>query len=313
MNKIYTLISTLSFLFIFSINPLSAQEIEFSSARLTISHKEKTNNSKAEYIRLYDKEATDFDITAFLNANIDKDVWINGRFTSNGEIVEIKYNSKDVADIDDCGKICEQTLLVEKVPFLGVSTIGEQNFDGVLVETLVAGGTASELGLQQGDMITQLGSAEIGTSCDLTIAMNEIQIDDLIDITYVRKGKTKTKKANFGARVKKQVTFGYCCETEIAITELEATEQVSNDAVLNTNPNPTTGVSQIEFSAETNGNLTLTVTDLTGKELNRKEYNDFQGYHNEYIDLSDQPQGIYFINAVHADRTFVNKVVVQKP
>lgn len=310
MNNFYALIFT--FLLSATFSFTSAQEVSFSSARLTISEKEKTPNAKATYIRLYDEEAIAFDLEDYINENIDKEIWINGRYTSNKEIVEIRFDSKNLNITEECAAVKEITLQLEKSPFLGVSTIGEQNFEGVVVESLIEGGTAQGLGLMQGDVITQIGETSISSSCDLSAAINAIDEANNTEIVYTRKGKEKKRKAYFSSRVKKKISFEIDCQkTEVPVKVVS--NSTANNTVLNTSPNPTTGISQVQFvSDEIQSELTLTVTDLTGKELNRLVYNDFDGKTNEYIDLSNQPQGVYFINAIHGDQTYVNKIVVQK-
>lgn len=60
-------------------------------------------------------------------------------------------------------------------------------------------------------------------------------------------------------------------------------------------PNPTTGILNLNINANQFDNGNLSVVDAVGKEVYRKEGLNINGSYNTTIDLSGQPQGIYFV------------------
>ena len=286
------------------------QEIQYESARLTISHKAK-EGTQYEYIRLYGEEAQAFNVAKFLSENTNKDILVRGTFTSNEEILRLTFNTKFLNSNQDCSNFCQKVLSTEEVPFLGVSMIGEENFEGVVIESLVEGGSAADLGFEQGDVITQIGAKEIRSTCDLLKVMQDTKVDDVVDIQYKRDETLFSTASHFGSRARKLITWQPCCDQPVVSTP-PVSVQTNAFAALLVSPNPTEGITEMEFTSSMDGSLVVLVTDLSGREVLRYEYPAFDGHHSRSIDLSAQPEGMYLINALHADETFTQKVVVQK-
>ena len=60
-------------------------------------------------------------------------------------------------------------------------------------------------------------------------------------------------------------------------------------------PNPTNGLVNINISANQFNNADLRVIDAIGKEVYQKGNLNIDGTYSTTIDLSAQPQGIYFV------------------
>lgn len=196
MNKIYTILIALTFL---TNTTLIGQA--FSSARLTLS-------AADEIIRFYNDEATAFNITQYLNDNIGKDLWVTGQFNSDNEVVEIVFNSQRLSK-NTGAKALKQKITIERIPWLGLTTMAEQNFDGVLIDEIITGSSAEKMGLKKGDIITQIGTDLILESCHMTVALNKTDLDKRVNITYIRNGKMKHTKGRIASRVKKKITWDY--------------------------------------------------------------------------------------------------------
>jgi putative serine protease PepD len=71
---------------------------------------------------------------------------------------------------------------------------------GLVVTEVTVGEAAEKAGLQQGDVITKVGEAEITSQGDLGLAVRSHAPGDKVTITYVRDGKTANAEATLGAR-----------------------------------------------------------------------------------------------------------------
>jgi serine protease Do len=66
---------------------------------------------------------------------------------------------------------------------------------GALIVELVAGSPAANAGLKKGDVIIRFAGKEITNSGDLIQAINDCQIGQRVEITFVRGKDTKTTSA----------------------------------------------------------------------------------------------------------------------
>jgi putative serine protease PepD len=86
--------------------------------------------------------------------------------------------------------------------FLGVSTsdASTANSTGALIGQITAGGPAADAGLQQGDVVTQIGSTQIHDSGDLVAAVSQHKPGEKVDITVRRSGKTQKVTVTLGTQ-----------------------------------------------------------------------------------------------------------------
>jgi PKD repeat protein len=82
-----------------------------------------------------------------------------------------------------------------------------------------------------------------------------------------------------------------------------------NEAVgLELFPNPTTGTLNLNISADQFNDADLSIIDAVGKEVYRQEGLNINGKYSTSIDLSEQPQGIYFV-VINGEKQHVTKKV----
>ncbi len=86
-------------------------------------------------------------------------------------------------------------------------------------------------------------------------------------------------------------------------------EQISN--AINVYPNPTTGNVNIEFSAITKGNASVTIQDLAGRTVASQNISVVEGMNKTQLDLSKVSKGIYMMNVNSDEGTSNVKIVVE--
>ena len=78
-------------------------------------------------------------------------------------------------------------------------------------------------------------------------------------------------------------------------------------------PNPTNHGATLAFELKENTNLTINVTDITGRIIKSENKNSLsEGYYQEYIDCSNLSEGIYFVTININNRLYTKKLVVSK-
>ncbi len=69
---------------------------------------------------------------------------------------------------------------------------------GVLLSDVVPDGAAAKAGLKGGDLVTAIGTTEIGSVSDLMYVLTAAKPGEKTTITFVRDGKTHKVDAVFG-------------------------------------------------------------------------------------------------------------------
>ena len=93
----------------------------------------------------------------------------------------------------------------QKVSPAIAKSYGLDEAHGALVTTIVKDSPADKAGLKKGDLITELGGEKLESSRLLSRKIAESKIDEELEVTYIRRRKTKTTKVTI-ERLKEKVT-----------------------------------------------------------------------------------------------------------
>jgi hypothetical protein len=85
-------------------------------------------------------------------------------------------------------------------------------------------------------------------------------------------------------------------------------ETTTNDLILS--PNPTNGELRFRLRLEAKSDISVLLSDLTGKTLQTKSYKNKEGNLDERLDLGNLPDGSYIFSLQTFDRRFSRKVLV---
>jgi len=86
-------------------------------------------------------------------------------------------------------------------------------------------------------------------------------------------------------------------------------ENLSQFEVFKVYPNPTTGMLTLEFTQNSGKKTEVSVSNLVGAEVFRKELDNASNYQ---IDLSNQASGIYLLKVIVDNRQYISKIVVSR-
>jgi len=305
--KLITLVTLLA---LFITTNVSAQSEQIYTQQIVLT--ETSPNKKVTRTKLENAEARDFDYAKFISENINKkDFTIRGLVQSGAGRTYTNFDSKEFIS-GDCKQFCEQIESIEKQPYLGVGAVAIEDFEGVMIETVIENSAAERAGIEPGDIITNIEEFEIRSGCDLTKAIRSHAVGEGIAIRYVRDAEPETLDATLGYRLKTMVKFAPCCDTNAPVVAEAAEIKIADDSVV-LFPNPSYGVSQFIFKSTDLSEVTMTLTDVSGKEISRKAYDQFDGYLNEEIDMTEQTQGMYFMTIYQNGKVYNEKIVLLRP
>jgi putative serine protease PepD len=90
--------------------------------------------------------------------------------------------------------------------YLGAQTGNDPKGDGAVIGAVTDGGPAARAGLQAGDVVTELGEADIDDSADLAAAVNAHAPGDQVKLEYRRDGGERTATVTLGTQPKSATT-----------------------------------------------------------------------------------------------------------
>lgn len=222
---------------------------------------------------------------------------------------------------EDCKTLCEK-------PMLGVMIDNyNHTLNGVHINKVFENSGAKKAGLQIDDIITKIDKTPVANTDELIAKIQTYEPGDNVMVTLRRQGRILNIKSQLTNKVALRAYSSCDCDQpdykaeadkEIIIIKkaLATTPEVESvkptaprsvkpiikqslivDAVA-LYPNPNSGIFTIDFALENIAPVQLTIVDVSGKEVYRKEIPEFNGNFSEKIDVSRHSKGTYFLNII---------------
>ncbi len=285
------------------------EAIEYKSYSISL---QKEGQEEIQRIKIAEKEAQDFDVSSYISEHIaEYNINIWATIKSDHTQAQFRFNSDELVDNHDCRTFCEELLEIDRQPLLGVGSKDHEDFEGAVITSVVTNSGAEKAGLRENDLITFIGTTSIHTGCELRIAIRKYNVGDKISVTYVRSGTTYTVMATLGYKLIKKMTWVPCCDSPtegIGLTK-PIVEGVANSR-LKLFPNPSEGASHIHFSSDLKEDIQLIVTDVNGRRVFNREFAEFNGIIDQFLDLTNEAAGIFFVTVVQGEAVFMERLVV---
>lgn len=98
-----------------------------------------------------------------------------------------------------------------------------------------------------------------------------------------------------------------------ALWSTSANEVIKSAYFSNVFPNPTTGITQIDFKLSSTDNLTIELFDIMGKSVKTIKNGSFaSGDHSIFFDTENIENGVYFLKLSSTNYTATHKLAIQK-
>ncbi|MEI6124324.1 MAG: T9SS type A sorting domain-containing protein [Bacteroidota bacterium] len=113
--------------------------------------------------------------------------------------------------------------------------------------------------------------------------------------------------ANWGDN---RIYYTNILKTDIGATDIGVSEN-QNETSMSIYPNPSTDYTNIDLNLTKSSNVTLTVTDLVGKQIMNTSFGQLSsGNHNLAVSVTNFKSGIYFFTVQTADSKTTRKIVI---
>jgi hypothetical protein len=98
-----------------------------------------------------------------------------------------------------------------------------------------------------------------------------------------------------------------------ALWSTNTKEEIKSAYFSNVFPNPTTGITQIDFKLSSTDNLTIELFDIMGKSVKTIKNGSFaSGDHSIFFDTDNIENGVYFLKLSSTNYTATHKLTIQK-
>ncbi|GAB5553923.1 MAG: hypothetical protein Sapg2KO_35140 [Saprospiraceae bacterium] len=225
-------------------------------------------------------------------------------------------------------------------PFLGVA----QNHDrvpkgitGVPVD-ISDNGTAQAMGMEDGDVLTQIDGFKMYNWSDLGAAIDNREVGEAIRVQYYRDGnlfeesrpiKSRAATHNDHSRADGPQIVGTpqpgITGSEVLLAPITEADQaavkIEDEALpiasdikfeeLNVFPNPSDGIFNIQLELPQRGRTSIQVFDGSGRRVYENNLGDFTGVFSDRIDIANTAKGIYFLLVRQNDQTISRRLVLQ--
>jgi len=199
--------------------------------------------------------------------------------------------------------------------FIGVYT-GDHGLDGrgVRVTGIVDETPAKQSGVQPGDIILAVDGQPVNTNSELRFERDKHHPGDPFSLVIVRDGTNLTIDATFKVCPTPETNPTPTKEVVEMISEDKSADQRDDKQslsleVLEAYPNPTAGPLNVRFEAEAVP-TTVRIQDISGKTVYNNTLNQFNGYFNEQINLSNNKPGTYMLTIQQGKKVSSRKVVL---
>ena len=233
---------------------------------------------------------------------------------------------------------------------LGV-TISDTDEGGAYVGSVLEGSGAALAGIQEGDIIIQLGTTPVESVDALIEKMSEFEPNHIVDVAFLRDGSENSVQVTLGENEIHSddihiemddchTGYGWIFDTknnnrhctiiireskseeeEIVIEEIIEEELEDFDIEVPSNtleleefkvyPNPSVDNGIRIEFSGNEGPLTVQITDLSGRTLFREDISDFDGDYSNLVRLESDVSGVLLVTIIQNDKIYTEKLIIK--
>lgn len=181
------------------------------------------------------------------------------------------------------------------------------------VADVTAGSGAESAGLLKGDEILRINEIAVTEADEIVNILSEFKPGDTVPITVKRDNQELTKDVTLTEAIPSEVNKKRTIVIEKNVKRDGASNSEANKNNLKLeelviHPNPTKDVINISIKGE-KGPLSISISDIEGKNILRKEVDEFDGAYQDQIDLHNFPKGPLVIQIEQNGKIHNEKVV----
>lgn len=210
---------------------------------------------------------------------------------------------------------CEELQELTSNPLLGVY-ITTNVRDAVFIENTMKSLGAENAGIQRGDIITSIDGIAIKNYNQLRREITKHVPGERVAVTYKRNNEDKTVYVLLSsqAETKPEIVQNLeqqCADKSMPKAGIEQATSPNNDNGVSVYPNPTFGLSTIRFTSQTADPLSVTVTNMEGREVMTMNHPASIGAVEIPLDVTELSSGMYMVSISQNGQTYTERIIVE--
>jgi len=255
-----------------------------------------------------DTEARSFDVAEFIQAHQEEGrTLIRGYFNSDLMIDQVKFDSNDLEEETEGSDLC-QTIETTLKPIIGVQVSQTDDLAGVHVDRVIDQSASAELGVQETNLIMEFNGYELVSPCDLKLEVKACEVGQEVSIAIEKNGRLVEDKITVGAKVHNLISYKYCPQSNIGNPNIDLASSNFN-VNLEAYPNPTSDISYLNFTSDSDSPVSFYVLDIYGKTIHQETFQKFNGSLRAEYNFVGAASGTYLMAIKQNDEVYKKKVV----
>lgn len=251
------------------------------------------------------KEAATFDVPTFLADNHDMArVQIIATREQDNVMHKLRFDSK-TAPYDASDYLC-QTEVITMRPQAGLIVCSNEDFTGLRIKELRGAVSVSNTGIYVNDVISQFNNSPVTTPCELSMALRNCEIGQLVPVEILEDGKPRIEQMKVGGQMVRTLSYEVCSEPTMMDHNLE---DHNLNAEMTVYPNPSRGISFLNFESDQNKPVDFYVQSADGAIVHSERRDYFTGNLRTSYDFVGLTSGTYFFVVEQDGEVFRKKVL----
>jgi hypothetical protein len=208
---------------------------------------------------------------------------------------------------------------------LGVYANNRSDEYGAKINRIIENSGAQEAGLIEGDVIKKIDEFDVSDFQSLHFALANFLPGDEVRVDYMREGKfmhTKATLKNWSEIPGHEFrSRSDCGQPELSTEDSDKDLNVDKPTSINNvqaleladarvYPNPNDGIFALSFTPQP-GPLSVTITDINGKEVYKDQMVNAGGQYNRDINIAEVPSGNYVITVTQGGKVYTHQISKQ--
>ncbi len=215
------------------------------------------------------------------------------------------YSTLYAQDLQNCKKTCKKTRIVQSGPIIGLRTLSLPDSQYVRVVEVVKHGASHKNGILLNDTLTHFNGKVIQNMNYFIAEVAKLQPGDTITVTVVRNGIATDYSYPLGALRSEKITEIVCCDEPEPEPEL-------NNIVFVLSPNPAKDYIRVSAYEVIKKEIIFEIIDPDGKVVKSEKTKKTKGSFEVEIDISELPNGVYFLKIYVENTDYVQRFVKEK-
>ena len=204
--------------------------------------------------------------------------------------------------LNDCKNPCMKTRIVEGGPFIGLRTISLPDSQSVRVLEVIKNGASLKNGILLDDTLTHFNGKVIKNTNYFMAEVAKLQPRDAITLSVYREGVTTVYRYSLGALRTQKITEIVCCDEPEPLPDL-------NSIAFVLSPAPAKDYLRVSTYEVLKMEVYFDIRDPNGNVVKSKRVRKTKGNFDVDIDISELPNGVYFLKIYVENTEYVQRFV----